>query len=162
MHRARASVPPEAIRIEDEVWQEAFTERPRGRRRLRSLEGGRSSDRTSVAVGRPSTGSVARRISGPAVPYRAEPPRPQTSPSAPEPATWTDPPADSAGQPGRRTITITGRGAERNVPWHTQASRRRSTRRVHERSGFRPDRFAMWALFLGLLLLLVAATSAHA
>ena len=64
--------------------------------------------------------------------------------------------------PGRRTVTITGRGAERNIPWPSEASRRRAARRVHERAGFRPDRFAMWALFLGLLLVLVAATSAHA
>jgi hypothetical protein len=68
----------------------------------------------------------------------------------------------SATEPSaRRTITITGRGAERNLPLPTEASRRRSARRVHERAGFRPDRFAMWALFLGLLLVLVAATSAH-
>jgi hypothetical protein len=63
--------------------------------------------------------------------------------------------------PARRTVTITGRGAERNLPWPTDASRRRSARRMHERAGFRPDRFAMWALLLGLLLVLVAATSAH-
>jgi hypothetical protein len=72
------------------------------------------------------------------------------------PSTWSVPEP-----PARRTITITGRGAERNLPWPTDSSRRRSARRVHERAGFRPDRFAMWALFLGLLLLLVAATSAH-
>jgi hypothetical protein len=59
-------------------------------------------------------------------------------------------------------VTITGRGAERNLPWPTDSSRRRAARRAHERAGFRPDRFAMWALFLGLLLVLVAATSAHA
>jgi hypothetical protein len=32
----------------------------------------------------------------------------------------------------------------------------------HERPGFRPDRAAMWAVLLGLLLVLVAATSSHA
>jgi hypothetical protein len=41
-----------------------------------------------------------------------------------------------------------------------------STRRPnvprHERPGFRPDRTALWAVLLGLLLILVAATSAHA
>jgi len=57
---------------------------------------------------------------------------------------------------GRRTVHITGRGAERNLP----ASR--PTLRRHEREGFRPDRAAMWAVLLGMLLILVAATSAHA
>jgi len=59
--------------------------------------------------------------------------------------------------PGRRTIIITGRGSERYVP-----ARRRPQRPIHERPGFQPDRFAMWAVLLGVLLVLVAATSAHA
>jgi hypothetical protein len=58
--------------------------------------------------------------------------------------------------PGRRTVTIRGRGAERNLPVA------RPTLRRHERPGFRPDRAALWAVMLGLLLILVAATSAHA
>ena len=57
---------------------------------------------------------------------------------------------------GRRTVQITGRGAERNLPVT------RPTLRRHEREGFRPDRAAMWAVLLGMLLILVAATSAHA
>ena len=57
---------------------------------------------------------------------------------------------------GRRTVYITGRGAERNLPVA------RPTLRRHERAGFKPDRTAMWAVLLGLLLILVAATSAHA
>ena len=46
--------------------------------------------------------------------------------------------------------------AERNLPVA------RPTLRRHERAGFKPDRTAMWAVLLGLLLILVAATSAHA
>ena len=61
--------------------------------------------------------------------------------------------------PERRTVTITGRGAERNLPWPSSASARRGARRVHERAGFKPDRVAMWAVFLGLLLLFVAASA---
>ena len=57
---------------------------------------------------------------------------------------------------GRRTVYITGRGAERNLPVA------RPTLRRHARAGFKPDRTAMWAVLLGLLLILVAATSAHA
>ena len=53
-------------------------------------------------------------------------------------------------------MTIRGRGAERNLPVA------RPTLRRHERPGFRPDRAAMWAVILGLVLILVAATSAHA
>ncbi len=57
---------------------------------------------------------------------------------------------------GRRTVVIRGHGAERNLPVA------RPTLRRHERPGFRPDRAALWAVMLGLLLILVAATSAHA
>ncbi|HEX4561410.1 MAG TPA: hypothetical protein VH113_06210 [Gemmatimonadales bacterium] len=63
--------------------------------------------------------------------------------------------------PARRTVTITGRGAERHL-WPTEASRRRPARMPHQRAGFKPDRVAMWAVFLGLLLVLVAAMSGHA
>jgi len=57
---------------------------------------------------------------------------------------------------GRRTVVIRGHGAERNLPVA------RPTLSRHERPGFRPDRAALWAVMLGLLLILVAATSAHA
>ncbi len=65
----------------------------------------------------------------------------------------------SGGVPGRRTVTIRGQ-----VPDHryvTPSSRRRPERR-YERSGFRPDRTALWAVLLGLMLILAAVTSAHA
>ena len=71
---------------------------------------------------------------------------------------WLD---SGTGVPGRRTVTIRGRGAERYTPRRPTADRRRSERR-HERPGFVPDRTAMWAVLLGVLLLLVAAASAHA
>jgi hypothetical protein len=64
-----------------------------------------------------------------------------------------------AGVPGRRTVRIQGRGAERHLP---PSRRGRPTRRAHERVGFKPDRAAMWAVLLGILLVLVAAASAHA
>jgi hypothetical protein len=59
----------------------------------------------------------------------------------------------------RRTIVITGRPAERQLP------RRRgweASLPLHERAGFKPDRVALWAVLLGLILLLVAAASSHA
>jgi hypothetical protein len=65
----------------------------------------------------------------------------------------------TAGAPatdGRRTVIIRGYGAERNLPMA------RPTLRRHERAGYRPDRTALWAVLLGMLLIFVAAASAHA
>lgn len=76
-------------------------------------------------------------------------------------------PAQAAARPptggvaGRRTITIQGRGAERNLPMPPRAARQRQKRRAYERAYFKPDRVAMWAVLLGLLLVLVAAMSGH-
>jgi hypothetical protein len=42
------------------------------------------------------------------------------------------------------------------------APRRRASRSPYDRAGSRPDRIAMWAVLLGVLLILVAATSSHA
>jgi hypothetical protein len=70
-----------------------------------------------------------------------------------------------AGVPARRTVTITGHGAEgyasRNGTRPSAAIRHRQVPR-HERAGFRPDRAAMWAVLLGLMLILAAAASSHA
>lgn len=63
---------------------------------------------------------------------------------------------------GRRTVTITGRGAERYDPRFQNGVRQRPHRPAHERPGFRPDRMALWAVVLGVVLILVAATSSHA
>jgi hypothetical protein len=57
--------------------------------------------------------------------------------------------------PGRRTVTIRGQVASRPAP-------RRPRRDPYDRVGARPDRIAMWAVVLCLLLVLVAATSSHA
>lgn len=55
-------------------------------------------------------------------------------------------PLSSGGVPGRRTVTITGQGAEgyasRNGTRPSMAQRHRPVKR-HERPGFRPDRAAM-------------------
>ena len=78
----------------------------------------------------------------------------------------TSPPGESVAESvseetGRRTVVIKGRGAERNLPWESGIAPRRSSRLPHHRTTFKPDRVAMWAVFLGLLLVLVAAMSAH-
>lgn len=86
-----------------------------------------------------------------------------------------EPPASAA--PTRRTVQITGRtvpapattparraeaefgpGADRAGG----ADRRRPARRPAERIGARPDRVAMWALLMGLMLILVAVGTADA
>ena len=74
-------------------------------------------------------------------------------------AEWS-PSASSGGVAGRRTVTIRGQVADRYVSPHS-SSRRRPERR-YERSGFRPDRAALWAFVLGVMLILAAVTSAHA
>jgi hypothetical protein len=62
---------------------------------------------------------------------------------------------------GRRTVVIRGQVADRNRPAYTSsAQRHRPARRPSERVGHRPDRVAMWAFGLGLLLVLVAILSA--
>jgi hypothetical protein len=43
-----------------------------------------------------------------------------------------------------------------------ERSSRRPPRRAYERAGFRPDRMALWAVLLGFLLVVVAATSSRA
>ncbi|MEO6857813.1 MAG: hypothetical protein ABI323_04410 [Solirubrobacteraceae bacterium] len=66
---------------------------------------------------------------------------------------------------GRRTVTITGHGAEGYASRHgTRASSAERHRQLprHERSGYQPDRVAMWAVLLGMLMVLAAAASAHA
>ena len=72
------------------------------------------------------------------------------------PAEWSP----SRGDAGRRTVTIRGQVADRYVSPHS-SSRRRPERR-YERAGFRPDRAALWAFVLGVMLILAAVTSAHA
>jgi hypothetical protein len=57
--------------------------------------------------------------------------------------------------PGRRTVTIRGQVAPR-------PESRRPRRDPYDRVGSRPDRIAMWAVLLCVLLVLVAATSSHA
>jgi hypothetical protein len=63
----------------------------------------------------------------------------------------------------RRTVTITGRPVSpAATPGLVEVQSRRPARRAVERIGPRPDRIAMWAVALGLLLCVVAmATASH-
>jgi hypothetical protein len=65
--------------------------------------------------------------------------------------------------PGRITVEIRGRTVPAAaVPRTPEGERRRPPRRAAERVGARPDRVAMWALLMGLLLILVALGTADA
>jgi hypothetical protein len=63
------------------------------------------------------------------------------------------------GQAGRRTVKIGGRPAEFYGP--PARPRQRPPRAMHERLGPRPDRVAMWAFALGLLLIAIAIATAN-
>lgn len=65
--------------------------------------------------------------------------------------------------PARRVVEIRGRTVPAPaVPRSIETDRRRPPRRPIERVGPRPDRMAMWALLMGLLLILVAVGTADA
>jgi len=65
--------------------------------------------------------------------------------------------------PARRVVEIRGRTVPAPaVPRSIEIDRRRPPRRPIERVGPRPDRMAMWALLMGLLLILVAVGTADA
>ncbi len=63
----------------------------------------------------------------------------------------------------RRTVVIRGQVVERYSPRRPPSrSAARSRGRSYDRGRSKPDRIAMWAVLLGVLLLLAAATSSHA
>lgn len=70
-------------------------------------------------------------------------------------------PVKGGAAPGRVTVEIRGRTVPAPaVPRPVESDRRRPPRRAIERVGARPDRMAMWALMMGLLLILVAIGTA--
>jgi hypothetical protein len=64
----------------------------------------------------------------------------------------SDPGHQAGPQGARRTVLITGRGDDRYLPAPRQ--RRPSELRFHERSGFSPDRAGLWAVLLGIALVI--------
>jgi hypothetical protein len=72
--------------------------------------------------------------------------------------------AETRRRGGRRTVEITGRtvGAP-TLPRLVEIDRRRPAPRAIDRVGARPDRLAMWAVMLGIVLVLAAlSSSSHA
>jgi hypothetical protein len=67
------------------------------------------------------------------------------------------------GVPGRPTVQIRGRGTEGRVDAQLpDRARRRPSRTVSERLGPRPDRVALWALVLAVVLIITAVATADA
>jgi len=77
------------------------------------------------------------------------------------------PPAEAPPRPvrpsgSRRTVVIRGQVAPPPRPYVSTAARRRPPRRPSERiAGSRPDRAAMWAVLMGVFLIVVAVMTAH-
>ena len=139
-----AGVPARAARRQATPWweeldREAFRDFPAAPRKARAETADRPTQERPASA-RPAGARVAQE--------RPASARPAGARAAQERA--------GGATDGRRTVTIRGYGAERNLPVA------RPTLRRHERPGFRPDRAALWAVALGLFLILVAATSAHA
>ncbi|PZS32295.1 MAG: hypothetical protein DLM61_07100 [Pseudonocardiales bacterium] len=66
----------------------------------------------------------------------------------------------------RRTVTVTGHPGQRThvaprSPRVVEIDRRRRRRPAAEQLGPRPDRVALWALFMAVLLIVVTALSSH-
>ena len=111
----------------------------------------------------PRSGAASAPVRVRVAPEDSTPPSP-----APRARAWDESFAEwpqPADAPARPTVTITGHGSEGYASRHgtspSMAQRHRKLPR-HERAGFRPDRAAMWAVLLGVILMLAAATSSHA
>jgi hypothetical protein len=80
----------------------------------------------------------------------------------PVPVARRGPHARGTAVPARRTIEIRGRTVPAPAVPRVELDRRRPPRRPIERVGPRPDRLALWALLMGLMLILVAVGTADA
>ena len=152
MPQAGVSLHPEAL-WSDHEWEESATP---GATPVRA---------PSSVSAHPAPGVPTR--SRPGAPARSReaapsPERPAQGEAARPGGTGLEARPDGTGVPGRRTVKITGYGSQRNLIYASREPRRRPTERPYERAGFKPDRVAMWAVLLGVLLVLVAAMSAHA
>ena len=150
MPQTGASLHPDAL-WSDHEWEESATA---GAAPIRAPSSVSAHPAPGVPA-QPRPGAPARSRAEAAIPERpAQGVAARPSPDAARP--------DGTGVPGRRTVKITGYGSQRNLIYQSREPRRRPAERPYERAGFKPDRVAMWAVLLGVLLVLVAAMSAHA
>jgi hypothetical protein len=119
-------------------------------------------ERTDEARRRADLADVAeRRASLERAP--AETPARRASDGArPAPAPRRGPHAKGTPLPARRTVEIRGRPVPAPSVPRAELARRRPPRRAVERVGPHPDRLALWALLMGLVLILVAVGTADA
>ena len=143
MARRPASASASRIRIEDEVWEEAFSSRLR-------------STRSGVAAVAPVRAAQPSRDPGPSARSASQSPRLRVAESPAGGSSRYERPPEG----GRRTIRIEGRGAD---PLRASGRERAgsATSSVPRAMGGSPDRLAMWATLLGFLLVLVAILSSH-
>jgi len=80
----------------------------------------------------------------------------------PAPVARRGPHPKGTGVPARRTVEIRGRTVPAPSVPRAEIDRRRPPRRAIERVGSHPDRLALWALLMGLVLILVAVGTADA
>jgi len=80
----------------------------------------------------------------------------------PAPVARRGPHAKGTAIPARRTVEIRGRPVPAPSVPRVELDRRRPPRRAVERIGPHPDRLALWALLMGLVLILVAVGTADA
>jgi hypothetical protein len=152
MPQAGVSLHPEAL-WSDHEWEESATA---GATPVRA---------PSSVSAHPAPGVPAQSRPGAPARSRVEaaiPERPAQGEAARPDGSGVEARPDGTGVPGRRTVKITGYGSQRNLIYTSREPRRRPAERPYERAGFKPDRVAMWAVLLGVLLVLVAAMSAHA
>jgi len=88
--------------------------------------------------------------------------RRQPDAARPAPVARRGPHARGTALPARRTVEIRGRTVPAPAVPRIELDRRRPQRRAIERVGPRPDRLALWALLMGLMLILVAGGTADA
>lgn len=144
--RTGTSVVADRIRIEDEVWEEAFATRVPSRRRRATR------DQSRATRPRLIESADEARFPEPADEARFLESADEANALEARVPFGVDPMARSQ-----------GRAAERNLPaarpYSSAASRRRHHSPLDDYSGFRPDRLAMWAMLLGVALMAVAILS---
>lgn len=120
-------------------------------------------ERTDEARRRADLADVAeRRASLDRRPAPAVVERRVSEAARPAPVARRGPHPKGTGVPSRRTVEIRGRTVPAPAVPRIELDRRRPPRRAIERVGPHPDRLALWALLMGLVLILVAVGTADA
>ncbi|MDP1848865.1 MAG: hypothetical protein Q8K79_13805 [Solirubrobacteraceae bacterium] len=119
-------------------------------------------ERTDEARRRADLADVAeRRASLDRAPAEL-PERRMSDGARPAPVARRGPHTRGTALPARRTVEIRGRPVPAPAVPRVELDRRRPPRRAVERVGPHPDRLALWALLMGLVLILVAVGTADA